>query len=262
MSFVVLTVGVVVAAILGIPAPLEADRLFGDPVFGLVVLLLSIAAVLPIVFGTAALVQRRRPGTLSSVEGRLRWGWLARCLGVAVVALVLGQAAQVLTFMATGEEYGDVFGWAGWQAFLPALVVIVLLVPFQAATEEYLFRGWLIQAAGVHLRDPVWAVVGGAVLFTLLHGYTGAGSVDVFVFGVVVGWLTVRTGGLEAAIGLHVINNVVAFGLSAAAGQLEKSLQQGAVPWQALAGTVVQLGVYTFGVLYLAKKRSIRTVSQ
>ncbi|MDP4510443.1 type II CAAX endopeptidase family protein [Nonomuraea sp. G32] len=264
VAAVVLSAGAVVATLLGIPAPLDVERgLFGDPVFGLTVTLLSIAAVLPFVFGMAALLQRRRPGTLSSVAGRLRWPWLMACAGLAILALVLGQAVQVLALAMSGEEYSDMFGWVGWERFLPALIVIVLLVPFQSAAEEYVFRGWFLQAVGAHVRNPVWAILIGAGLFASVHGYTWMGLADVFAFGAVMGWLAVRTGGLEAGIGLHVMNNMLAFGMSAAAGTLEDALIQSkvAVPWQAIVGVVVQLGAYAFGVLYLAKKRSISTIS-
>ncbi|WP_345568136.1 type II CAAX endopeptidase family protein [Nonomuraea rosea] len=263
IGVVVVYAGLVLASLLGISAPLDpAGALFGDPVFGLVVVLLSIVPVLPLVFGTTALVQRRRPGTLSSVAGRLRWSWLLRCVGLAVLALVLGQGTQLVALSLSGQD-NDIFGWVGWGRFLPALIVIVLLVPFQAAAEEYAFRGWFLQAFGVHIRNPIWAILIGSALFASLHGYSWVGLIDVFSFGAVMGFLAVRTGGLEAPIALHVMNNLLAFGLSAAAGQLEDALDQGKVPvpWEALTGTVVQLGVYAFGVLYLAKKRSIETVS-
>jgi membrane protease YdiL (CAAX protease family) len=264
VAVIVLYAGVVVAMVLGIPAPLGVDgTLFGDPVFGLVVTLLSLAAVLPFVFGLAALVQRRRPGTLSSVAGRLRWPWLAACVGLAVLALVAGQVVQVVALTVSGEEYAGMFGWVGWERFLPALIAIALLVPFQATAEEYIFRGWVLQAAGTHLRNPVWAILIGAALFASLHGYSWAGLADVFAFGAVMGLLAVRTGGLEAAIALHVMNNMLAFGLSAASGDLDEALVQSKVevPWQAMVGVVVQLGLYAFSVLYLAKKRSISTIS-
>jgi len=35
---------------------------------------------------------------------------------------------------------------AGWGTFLLPAVVIVLLVPFQSTAEEFLFRGWVVQA--------------------------------------------------------------------------------------------------------------------
>ncbi|MCK2213025.1 CPBP family intramembrane metalloprotease [Actinomadura sp. ATCC 31491] len=263
IGFVVVAGCVLVAALLGLPSPVDpATGLPEGTPFGLGMTLMSIAPVLLLVIGTAALVQRRRPGTLSSVAGRLRWAWMARCAALAVVALLLGQAAQWLALTLTGAD-ADMVDWVGWGAFLPVFVVILLLVPFQAAAEEYVFRGWFLQAVGAHVRNPVWGIVIGSALFASLHGYSWLGLADVFAFGAVMGWLSVRTGGLEAAIALHVLNNVLAFGLSAAAGDLQESLNQSevAVPWQSLTGTAVQFLVYGFGVLYLAKKRSIATIS-
>ncbi|MFI6325185.1 lysostaphin resistance A-like protein [Nonomuraea sp. NPDC050556] len=258
---VVIVLGVLVGMPLGIRTTSNPEQLFSDPVYNLVVVLLSIAAVLPLVFGTAALLQRRRPGTLSSVAGRLRWGWLLQCAGLAAVALVLGQVAQYVVLLVTGEDTTGFVEWGGWAKFLPGMIVIVLLVPFQAAAEEYIFRGWFIQAFGAYIRNPLPGILLGSAAFTSMHGYTGWGIVDVFTFGAIMGWLAVRTGGLEAAIAMHVMNNVMAFGLIAAAGQLEKAMEQGDVPWQSLAGTVVQLVVFVVGVLILSKKRSIDTVS-
>ncbi|MEU7896553.1 type II CAAX endopeptidase family protein [Nonomuraea sp. NPDC049152] len=261
MAFFVVLAGMIVAGIIGMPMPLTGQQLFGDPVFGLAVTLLSIAAVLPIVFGVAALFQRRPPGTLSSVVGRIRWGWLAQCAGIGVVALLLGQGALWVAYVLTGEDTSELLGWKGWATFLPALVVIVLLVPFQAAAEEYVFRGWLLQAFGAYIRSPWPGIVLGSAGFAALHAYTDWGILDVFSFGVLMGWLAVKTGGLEAAIAMHVVNNTLAFGLSAAAGDLDEAMQQGAVPWQSLVGTAVQLSVFAVGVLWLARKRAISTVS-
>jgi membrane protease YdiL (CAAX protease family) len=252
-----------VAVLLDLPSPMSETGVPDGTPFGLSMTLLSIAPVLVLVFGTVVLIQRRRPGTVSSVAGRLRWSWMAYCGGLALLAMVLGQVAQWLALTVSGLP-AEMFGWAGWSAFLPLLIVILLLVPFQAAAEEYVFRGWFMQAVGAHVRNPIWAIVIGSALFASLHGYSWAGLLDVFAFGAVMAWLAVKTGGLEAPIALHVLNNVVAFGVSAAAGNLDDALDQGKVPvpWQALAGTVVQLGVYAFGVMYLAKKRSISTVSE
>ncbi|WP_179281961.1 CPBP family intramembrane glutamic endopeptidase [Streptosporangium subroseum] len=223
--------------------------------------LLSLAAVIPAVYGVAVWIQRRPPGTLSSVLGRLRWRWMALCTGVAVGAAALGQAALVATYAATGEDLDQLFGWVGWSRFLPTLIVTLLLVPFQAAAEEYIFRGWLIQAFGAFFANPWPGILLGATVFTAMHAYVDWGIVDVFTFAVLMGWLVVRTGGLEAAIALHLVNNVLAFGLSGADGTLEEALKQGSVPWQGLSGTVVQLGVFGIAVVILARRRGVATLS-
>ena len=95
----------------------------------------------------------------------------------------------------------------------------LLLVPLQAAAEEYVFRGWLLQAVGAYLRTPWVAIAFQAVLFAAAHGWgTRLGLPGPGRHGRALGWLTVRTGGLEAAIALHVVNNLVAFTVAAAFG--------------------------------------------
>ncbi len=254
--------GATAGVIAGVEMGGSDGQLFADPVFDLGINLLSIAAVLPVVYGVVAWIQRRPPGTLSSVVGRLRWRWMARCTAVAVGAVVLGQAAVAVAYVATGKNLGDMFGWVGWERFLPALAVTLLLVPFQAAAEEYVFRGWLIQAFGAFLSNPWPGILLSAAGFTAVHAYVDWGVIDVFAFGALMGWLAVRTGGLEAAIALHVANNVLAFGVSGADGSLPEALKQGSVPWQTLAGTVVQLGLYAIVVVVMAGRRRIETVSR
>ncbi|GAA0284095.1 type II CAAX endopeptidase family protein [Cryptosporangium japonicum] len=173
----------------------------------------AVALMLPVVLLVAWVTQGRRPGTLSSVLGRLRWRWMLLCglLALGTTVLSLG----LLTVLGQG---GGEYRWAGWTAFAPALLVVLALVPVQAAAEEYLCRGWILQsvAAFVGLR---WIAIGvQALVFTLLHGIgTGWGFVDLMVFGGVAGWLAIRTGGLEAGIAIHVVNNVLAFGIAVSA---------------------------------------------
>ena len=97
-----------------------------------------------------------------------------------------------------------------------SLAVILLVVPLQAAAEEYVFRGYLQQAIGRWLRHPAFAILLPVPLFVLGHLYDPLGQAAVGLFAVVAGWLTWRTGGLEAAIALHVVNNLSAFLLALA----------------------------------------------
>ncbi|GAA5077077.1 membrane protease YdiL (CAAX protease family) [Thermocatellispora tengchongensis] len=261
-TFVVVAVAAIVTGVLNVPL-FEPDSVeFAEPVLGLALTLFSLAVAIPLVFVVTWLVQRRPPGTLSSVAGRLRWGWLLLCVPVALAAGLLGQLTAALVLTATGNpESSEMLTWVGWERFLPGLLVAVLLVPFQAAAEEYVFRGWLLQAFGAFLRNPWPGIVLGAAGFTALHAYTDWGIVDVFAFGVLMGWLAVRTGGLEAPIALHVVNNVLGFGISAASGTLDDALRQGSVPWETLTGTAVQLIVFMLVVLALARRRRVATLS-
>lgn len=221
-----------------------------------------IALILPLVLLAVLWPGRRPAGTVSSVTGRLRWRWLAWCLLAAVPAVVL--LAVVALLLPADQSGSEAAGaWVGWRTFLISLAMLVALVPLQAAAEEYLFRGWLLQTAGAFVRSPWIAVLPQAVLFAAAHGWgTLWGFIDLLVFGLVAGWLSVRTGGLEAPIALHVGNNLLAFGVSAAfVGGLEADETAADAPWPLAVADMVTVLFYVAIVLWLARRRSPRNVS-
>ncbi|WP_079054152.1 CPBP family intramembrane glutamic endopeptidase [Streptomyces graminilatus] len=229
------------------------------PVSGTAFDLLAIASAIPVVLLAVLWIGRRPAGTVSAVTGGLRWRWLGWCVLVALPALAVTTGAM---FLLPADD-GPPARWAGWEVFGPALAMLVLLVPLQAAAEEYVFRGWLTQAFGGFLRSPWPALVPQAVLFAAAHGWgTPWGFADLVVFAMVAGWLTVRTGGLEAAIGLHAVNNLLAFGVSAAVVDGLKSDDTAAdAPWQIVALDLAGIALYAAAVLWLARRRTpTRTV--
>jgi membrane protease YdiL (CAAX protease family) len=252
-------------------------QIFTSTTAELALQLTSLAVLTPVVLLAAWVVQRRPPGSLSSVTGRLRGRWLATCLKLAVGASLLSYFASWITFTITGHREPPPPGWAGWATFLPSAAAIVLLVPFQAAAEEYVFRGWLLQAiasctletrtglfgraASAVFRTPWPAIIISAAVFTAGHAYKGWALLDVSLFGITAGWLAVRTGGLEAPIALHALNNLVAFLSPAALGRLGEAVRITDVPWQSIVATAVQLTVFAFLVLRAARDRRLARVT-
>ncbi|WP_104128339.1 CPBP family intramembrane glutamic endopeptidase [Cryobacterium sp. Y57] len=175
-------------------------------------LLFSVVLMLPAVMLAMRLVGARPTGSLSSVTGQLRWGWLGRCLGFAAVSYAVGTALSIGLSVLQGEQSRVSIdaSTVGWM-----MVVVVLLVPLQATAEEYVFRGYLMQMIGGWIRHPAFAILLPVPLFVLGHDYGPLGMLDVGLFAVIAGWITWRTGGLEAAIALHVVNNCVILALGA-----------------------------------------------
>jgi membrane protease YdiL (CAAX protease family) len=239
--------------------------LFTNELANLIGLIGSIAILLPVVLLVVLLVERRPVGSLSSVQGRLRWRWLLLSLlpAAGYMLAAFGLSLLIELFVPDSESYH----WAGWAQFWPALLIILLLVPVQAAAEEYAFRGWLLQAVGSwtsRLGSSPWpAIVLSAVPFVVGHGYTDWGPVDVGLFAIATGWVVVRTGGLEAAIALHVVNNLTGLTLSASEGDL--SLEQGAVPWTDTLTTAVPLLLWVVVVTWMFRhtgsKRPMKRLS-
>lgn len=251
--------GVAATAALVADRPMGAD---GLPSLGghadLALMFAMVAVLLPVTVLAVWWLERRPAGSLSSVTGRLRLRWLAWCLLPAAVALALILGLGTLVT----PDAADEGAWAGWRSFGISLALLVVFVPVQAAAEEYAFRGFLLQAVGAFLRRPWVPILVQAVLFAAVHGWgTPWGFADLVVFGMLTGYLTIRTGGLEAAIALHVVNNLVAAGLAAALGQFSIDETAADLPWQMVLVDVPVLVAYTLVILWLAKRRRLAVVS-
>lgn len=197
-----------------------------------------------------------RPGRVFCVAGRMRWGWLGRCL---TLIAPLWAAYVGLSWVVGGGEIKE-----RPEHWLGLLVVALLSTPLQAAAEEVAFRGGLVQGFGAWFRSPVAALVVttflSAGLFALAHG-----SLDVWIlidlgFMAAAGcWLSWRTGGLEAIIALHVANNLLVTAAGLALGGLEDAYVDTGVtstPGQAGA-SVLATTVVVLVLLRLARRRGI-----
>lgn len=168
---------------------------------------LGLATLIPIAWAVLAVLHRVRPRWLSSVQPRLRWRYLLVCVPVAVVALLGVQLGSDLVagLPAVHPQHG----------FWGFLVVILISSPLQAAAEEVFFRGYLLQALGSLSARPWVGIIGSSVVFALLHGTQNLPLfVDRLAFGLLAALLVWRTGGLEAGIAAHVVNNIFAFAIA------------------------------------------------
>jgi membrane protease YdiL (CAAX protease family) len=193
---------------------------FTDP-WALLFLNLSLAVAIPCVWAAWAAAHGTRIGWSSSVVGRLRWRLIAPFTGLALLTLGLGIGASVLMSLLFADEEG---GNGPGPTFVWLLVVVLLTTPLQSAAEEYLCRGYLSQAIAGWIRHPATgAIVAGvvsALVFSALHGSQDVVTfLDRFAFGLAASAVVWLTGGLEAAIVLHAVNNVIVFVLAGALGE-------------------------------------------
>jgi membrane protease YdiL (CAAX protease family) len=223
---------------------------------GLAYLNLSLAAAIPLTWFVVKVVHGMRPAWLSSVMPRLRWRYLVACLGIAVIALFATLlVSALLPAQGEGTEMsGSLNDFTSTTRDF--LIVLVVLTPLQAAGEEYAFRGYLMQAFGGLFRSPWVAVVASAFVFGLAHGIGQSPPIffDRFAFGLVAGALVVITGGLEAGIAMHVLNNWLAFGLALAYGDIGSTLNPTGGSWWSIPVTLTQSLVY-LGLASLVARR-------
>ncbi|PZU48765.1 MAG: CPBP family intramembrane metalloprotease domain-containing protein [Microbacterium sp.] len=258
VAMLLLVTGIMIAVALADPSFLDRMTALGqnpsfdlkDPVM-LVFLLGTIILMLPAYVLASLIVNGKRIGLISSAAGRLRWRWMLVCTGVA---LALSAVLTGLSFVIPGEA-GDGGAPEPNPLWVVSLVLILLLVPLQSAAEEYIFRGYLMQAIGRWLRHPAFAILLPVPLFVLGHLYDVLGQISVGMFAVAAGWLTWRTGGLEAAIALHVVNNLTGFLVSLALGSDPTESETG---WMSFLWSFVLIGGYVALVEWMLRRRAAR----
>lgn len=268
VTFVVISLVVTAAALLPAffsgaidLAEAEADPaavLVSSPL-GLLGVNLSLAAFIPAVILGLLAGHQLRPGWLHSVVGRMRWRFLLWCLllEVAVTLVILPLSGIVGGDVASSSTPTEPLSFAAW---LPFALVILFTTPLQAAGEEYGFRGYGLQALGAWVRHPWFAIVVTSLLFAAAHGSQNPALFgNRFAFGVIAAVLTLRTGGLEAAIGIHVVNNMVVLLIASAAGELAPSLTPTDAPWGVALLDVVGMLAYAAGALWLARRQGLTT---
>lgn len=172
------------------------------------------------------------------------------------MALELGVLA-LWSWMEEGDEVfeGDA---PGLGKFLFGLVLLAVLISFQAAAEEFVFRGWIAQFFGGFLRSPWPGVCVGSVLFALAHGFgSWSGFLLLLYSALWWGWLVIRTGGLEAVIAMHAANNILSYGLAMALGQLAETGTAADAPWEALVLELVSAPAYCLLMARLSSARGV-----
>ncbi|MEV6287613.1 type II CAAX endopeptidase family protein [Kribbella sp. NPDC051770] len=227
--------------------------------FGLLTTNLTLIVLIPLTMLVATRLNKQTPGLLSSVVGRIRWRpmlWFG--LAAVVVELVmLGVIKVGGVELLSGDGKGAAADAAG------VIAVVLLTSSLQAAGEEYFFRGYLLQAVGAFVRSSVVAVVVTTVLFTMAHGVwpweSPALFLDRFAFGLVAGFLAVRTGGLEASIAAHAANNVVTFIYAALTNSVNASLNASDAGWGLVAVDISKFVLFGVVAVLLARRQDLAT---
>jgi membrane protease YdiL (CAAX protease family) len=229
---------------------------------GLLYLNLTLACLILWTWLLIRVLHSMRPRWLSSVRPKLRWPYLFACLGLAVVALV---AQLIVSGLVPGENptTGEMEPNPVDGRTIALLVIVLLTTPLQAAGEEYAFRGYLLQALGALLRHRWVTIVLTALLFAAAHlQFDPPLFLDRFLFGLIAAWLVIRTGGLEAGIALHVLNNYLALGFAVFFADLTEALDPGAVSWWNVPVSLTQSLVYAGLAAWVATRMGLQTRTQ
>ena len=181
--------------------------------------LFSAVLMLPGLWLVLKFLHHRSLRSVIAPTGRVHWGNYGRA--VLFILVFSGLTSLPVLLNATYTRQLELGQWLPWLA--PALLLLFL----QTATEELIFRGYLMQqlAARFHSRWAWWVLP--AVLFGALHYNSliyGDNAwlvvLSTILIGLILGDITARSGDLSIALGLHFANNLVVVLLLGVPGQL------------------------------------------
>ena len=204
----------------------------------------SVVAGIAVAWSVARI--HRRPW-LSLISADLRVDWRRLAIGAGVEVALLG-ALYPLHLLSVPP-----WRFAATEP-APVLLLMLLLIPLQAAGEEILFRGYLTQALGRVLRSRATIVMAVALIFGALH-FNAYGVLTlpyIFLLSLTYSLVSLRDERLELVIGAHAANNLFVF---SALGFAVVKLTWPAVALVALHG-IVFYGVTRILVRLLCEHRA------
>ena len=166
----------------------EAGQIFMD---------LGIVLILPSLYLASKVIKDRPFSSYGSSRGGFNYRLYFKALIIPLVMYIIFEA--LIFKSANGINHFSVLFF----------IACLILVPLQCIAEEYMFRGLIMQTLGSWFNIPILALIIQTILFTLTHGYNSLGLIEVFVSGLILGILTLKTNGIEVSSAWHTVNNLI-----------------------------------------------------
>lgn len=129
---------------------------------------------------------------------------------------IWGSLITVLTVASYFLSPGDIEVRFNAPQFFILLIVAIIFIPIQTATEELIFRGYLMQGFGLLFKNGIFPLIITSVLFGLMHASNPEAKAHGLLimmpyyifFGAFLATITLLDEGSELAMGIHCANNL------------------------------------------------------
>lgn len=181
-----------------------------DPLWPYLAINFTLIAMFAGLFIAVHFLHKRQFRTLITPMEKLNWKLLWKGFSVY---FMLAAVATLLESTMHPENYQMTVDWKQFLIFLPIALVVT---PIQAAAEELLFRGYIMQGLGLRTRLVAVPVIGSSLIFMLAHFWNPEMQGDeaallpllYFLLALFLAIITVKSNSLELAIGVHAANNL------------------------------------------------------
>lgn len=190
--------------------PNDLSLLGISPNLGLILQLFPFLVALVVLIFLVKPLNQRSIGSVINGNAPFRYSRFFMSAGIWIIVsalyLVINMKADPSNFSVNNKT----------ATLIPLIIITLLMIPFQAAFEEILFRGYLLQGFTVLARNKLLPLITTSILFGLMHGINPEVKEFGFwtmlpqyvFFGLIFGIITILDDGVEAAIGAHAANNI------------------------------------------------------
>ena len=212
LGYIPVGVGIFIeAAATGKPFPQEDNFMtFLEPNLMLFLLMLSFVAALTGIFLVVKFLHKQTIREVTTGRRKTDWG---RILFSFAVWATFSAVSIGVSYYMNPEDFVINFKPV---PFAILAVIAIIMIPIQTSTEEYVFRGYLMQGFAIMSRNRWFPLLLTSAIFGCLH--LGNPEVEkmgyiILVYyigtGLFLGIITLMDDGIELALGFHAANNLV-----------------------------------------------------
>jgi hypothetical protein len=176
----------------------------------LFLMLFSFAVALLAIYLVVKHLHNQRFLTLTTSRNSVDWKRIFFSFGVwavfTIISVAIGYFSEPENFVINFKPV----------PFLILLVISLIMIPIQTSTEEYVFRGYLMQGFANLSMNKWFPLLMTSLIFGLLHianpEVQKMGAITMVYYigtGLLLGIMTLMDDGMELALGFHAANNLI-----------------------------------------------------
>jgi membrane protease YdiL (CAAX protease family) len=196
----------------GKPYPTSNDDImrFFEPNLTLFLILISFVFVMLGIFFVARYLHNQTMLSITTARAKIDWKRVLFSFSIWAIFTIL----STLAFYFTNPTDFVI----NFKPIPFAILVVIgtILIPIQTSTEEYIFRGYLMQGFGNLAKNKWFPLIMTSVIFGAMHisnpEVSKMGNIIMVYYigtGLLLGIITLMDEGMELALGFHAANNLV-----------------------------------------------------
>lgn len=194
----------------GIPSTNEEMLQYLEPNLSLFLIMISFVFAIGGVYLAVKYLHKQTFLSVTTSRPKVDWNRILFSFSIWALFTVITTFAYVYF-----EPESFVWNFKPTQ-FAILFVIAVVLIPFQTSTEEYIFRGYLMQGFGNLAKNKWFPLIMTSVIFGGMHianpEVSKLGYIIMIYYigtGLFLGIITLMDDGMELALGFHAANNLV-----------------------------------------------------